>query len=209
LSHLELTNLNNSADSDQFDDESNNSSTTQPLSLVVDVGDTTDLPLPHQVPLPPSPIITGPGSLAGETSESRISQSTLDQVLNSYANGQPLNCHPILSRIRPDVNYAMSLRWLSDVPDSEANIVNSFFEACHGLAGIEANGIDDYNAVQGEHFAIIYHMTRITPFLLRTVLSGNNRRLRFLITSMFDLLMSIHALMTADDEVREELQNYN
>jgi hypothetical protein len=111
--------------------------------------------------------------------------------------------------MRPDVNYATTLHWLSDVPDTEADIINSFFEACHGLAGIHPDGIDDYNAVQGEHFAIIYHMTRITPFLLRTVLSGNNRRLRFLITSMFDLLMSIHALMTADDEVREELRNHS
>ena len=132
---------------------------------------------------------------------------TVDQILNSYANEQPIASHPIVRRVRPNVDYATSLHWLFDVPSTETEILEDFILACHHLAGIDE--ISSYNAAQREHFAMVYHITRITPFLLRGVLSRDNNHLRFLARSAIDLLMSMLALVTVDEEAREQLQIHN
>jgi hypothetical protein len=128
----------------------------------------------------------------------------LDELLNGpdYANGQLWTIFPVLKRHRPGVDHpAQSFKWMYDASREEIDMVDAFCFRFQALAGAQTPS----NSIQGELIFITMFLTRIIPFMARTIMDSDLVKMRELVGAGRDLLQAMELLVDVEDGARERL----
>ena len=109
---------------------------------------------------------------------------------------------PVLKCYRSGVDHpAQAYKWMYDASQEEIDMVDAFCFRFQALAGAQTPS----NSVQGELIFITMFLTRIIPFMARTIMDSDLVKMRELVGAGRDLLQAMELLVDVEDGARERL----